>query len=162
MAHRGVEVVGAIASKYVARDLRRSRRLRRRVAMGCRLVVAPTTLSLKSVMPTPTRKRELGRGERVLPGVWRLRLPLPWPGVPALQRLGAGRRRRDRAGRHRACTSPGSLGHLERALDQVNLRLEHVRLLVCTHAHSDHYGQAGDDRRARRAASCGCTPTTST
>jgi glyoxylase-like metal-dependent hydrolase (beta-lactamase superfamily II) len=37
---------------------------------------------------------------------------------------------------------PGSLGHLERALDQVNLRLEHVRLLVCTHAHSDHYGQA--------------------
>jgi glyoxylase-like metal-dependent hydrolase (beta-lactamase superfamily II) len=38
---------------------------------------------------------------------------------------------------------PGSLGHLERALDQVGLRLEHVRLLVCTHAHSDHYGQAG-------------------
>ena len=24
----------------------------------------------------------------------------------------------------------------------VNLRLENVRLLVCTHAHSDHYGQA--------------------
>ncbi len=24
----------------------------------------------------------------------------------------------------------------------VNLRLEHVRLVVCTHAHSDHYGQA--------------------
>ena len=37
---------------------------------------------------------------------------------------------------------PGSLAHLERAMDQVNLRLEHVRLLVCTHAHSDHYGQA--------------------
>jgi glyoxylase-like metal-dependent hydrolase (beta-lactamase superfamily II) len=37
---------------------------------------------------------------------------------------------------------PGSLAHLERALDQVNLKLEHVRLLVCTHAHSDHYGQA--------------------
>jgi hypothetical protein len=33
-------------------------------------------------MPEPSRKRELGRGERVLPGVWRLRLPLPWPGVP--------------------------------------------------------------------------------
>ncbi|MCW3048878.1 MAG: fold metallo-hydrolase, partial [Solirubrobacterales bacterium] len=33
-------------------------------------------------MTAPTRKRELGRGERVLPGVWRLRLPLPWPGVP--------------------------------------------------------------------------------
>ena len=27
-------------------------------------------------------KRELGRGEKVLPGVFRLRLPLPWPGVP--------------------------------------------------------------------------------
>ena len=37
---------------------------------------------------------------------------------------------------------PGSLAHLERALGMVNLRLEHVRLLVCTHAHSDHYGQA--------------------
>jgi glyoxylase-like metal-dependent hydrolase (beta-lactamase superfamily II) len=28
-------------------------------------------------------------------------------------------------------------------MDMVNLRVEHVRLLVCTHAHSDHYGQAG-------------------
>ncbi|MBW3608946.1 MAG: MBL fold metallo-hydrolase, partial [Actinobacteria bacterium] len=32
--------------------------------------------------------------------------------------------------------------HLERALDMVGLRLEHVRLLVCTHAHADHCGQA--------------------
>jgi glyoxylase-like metal-dependent hydrolase (beta-lactamase superfamily II) len=38
---------------------------------------------------------------------------------------------------------PGALGQLERALGQAGLRLEHVRLLVCTHAHSDHYGQAG-------------------
>ena len=37
---------------------------------------------------------------------------------------------------------PGSLANLERALAMVNLRLEHVRLVVCTHAHSDHYGQA--------------------
>jgi glyoxylase-like metal-dependent hydrolase (beta-lactamase superfamily II) len=37
---------------------------------------------------------------------------------------------------------PGSMGHLERAMDQVGLKLEHVRLLVCTHAHSDHYGEA--------------------
>jgi glyoxylase-like metal-dependent hydrolase (beta-lactamase superfamily II) len=37
---------------------------------------------------------------------------------------------------------PGSLAQLERAMDQVNLRLEHVRLLACTHAHSDHWGQA--------------------
>ena len=33
-------------------------------------------------MRKPTRSREVGRGEKVLPGVWRLRLPLPWPGVP--------------------------------------------------------------------------------
>jgi glyoxylase-like metal-dependent hydrolase (beta-lactamase superfamily II) len=38
---------------------------------------------------------------------------------------------------------PGALGQLERALDQAGLRLEHVRLLACTHAHSDHYGLAG-------------------
>ena len=33
-------------------------------------------------MSEPRRRREIARGERVLPGVWRLRLPLPWPGVP--------------------------------------------------------------------------------
>jgi glyoxylase-like metal-dependent hydrolase (beta-lactamase superfamily II) len=37
---------------------------------------------------------------------------------------------------------PGSMGHLERALDQVGLKIEHVRLVVCTHAHSDHFGEA--------------------
>jgi glyoxylase-like metal-dependent hydrolase (beta-lactamase superfamily II) len=31
----------------------------------------------------------------------------------------------------------------------VGLKVEHVRLLVCTHAHSDHYGPGGDDRGAR-------------
>jgi glyoxylase-like metal-dependent hydrolase (beta-lactamase superfamily II) len=88
-----------------------------------------------------TRKRELGRGERVVPGVWRLRLPLPWPGVPHCNAwavaAGDGIVLFD-TGMH----EPGSVGHLERALDMCNLRLEHVRLLVCTHAHSDHYGQA--------------------
>ena len=34
------------------------------------------------------------------------------------------------------------MAHLERALGMCGLRLENVRLLVCTHAHSDHYGQA--------------------
>jgi glyoxylase-like metal-dependent hydrolase (beta-lactamase superfamily II) len=38
---------------------------------------------------------------------------------------------------------PGSMRQLELALDQAGLRVEHVRLVVCTHAHSDHYGQAG-------------------
>ena len=83
----------------------------------------------------------MGRGERVLPGVWRLRLPLPWPGVPHCNAwalaAGDGIVLVD-TGMH----EPGSMGHLERALEQVGLRLDHVRLLVCTHAHSDHYGEA--------------------
>ncbi len=93
-------------------------------------------------MPASARHRELGRGERVLPGLWRLRLPLPWPGVPHCNAWaiasGSGIVLVD-TGMH----EPGSLAQLERAMDQVNLRLEHVRLVVCTHAHSDHWGQAG-------------------
>ena len=92
-------------------------------------------------MATPRRRRELGRGERVLPGVWRLRLPLPWPGVPHCNAwavaAGDGIVLFD-TGMH----EPGSFAHLERAMEMVNLRVEHVRLVVCTHAHSDHYGQA--------------------
>jgi glyoxylase-like metal-dependent hydrolase (beta-lactamase superfamily II) len=92
-------------------------------------------------MTAPARKREVGRGEKLLPGVWRLRLPLPWPGVPHCNAwavaAGDGIVLFD-TGMH----EPGSMGHLERALDMVGLRLEHVRLVVCTHAHADHYGQA--------------------
>jgi glyoxylase-like metal-dependent hydrolase (beta-lactamase superfamily II) len=92
-------------------------------------------------MSSSTRRRELGRGERILPGVWRLRLPLPWPGIPHCNAwavaAGDGIVLFD-CGLH----EPGSLAQLERALSQCGLRLEHVRLLVCTHAHSDHYGQA--------------------
>lgn len=87
------------------------------------------------------RRRELARADRVLPGLWRLRLPLPWPGVPHGNAYaiaaGSGVVLVD-TGIH----EPGSLGQLEHALDQAGLRLEHVRLLVCTHAHIDHYGQA--------------------
>jgi len=79
----------------------------------------------------------------VVPGVWRLRLPLPWPGVPHCNAwavaAGDGIVLFD-TGMH----EPGSLSHLERALGQVNLSLDNVRLVVCTHAHSDHYGQAAD------------------
>ncbi len=92
-----------------------------------------------------TRARELGRGERVLPGLWRLRLPLPWEGVPHCNAwaiaAGDGVVLVD-TGMH----EPGSLAQLERAMGQVNLRLEHVRLIVCTHAHSDHWGQAASIR----------------
>ena len=37
---------------------------------------------------------------------------------------------------------PDSLAHLERALAMCGLRLEDASLVVCTHAHSDHCGQA--------------------
>jgi glyoxylase-like metal-dependent hydrolase (beta-lactamase superfamily II) len=89
----------------------------------------------------PARKRELGRGERVLPGVFRLRLPLPWPGVPHgnawTVAAGDGVVLFD-TGMH----EPGSVVQLERALAMCGLSIEDVRLVVCTHAHSDHYGQA--------------------
>ncbi|HEV7883948.1 MAG TPA: MBL fold metallo-hydrolase, partial [Solirubrobacteraceae bacterium] len=94
-------------------------------------------------MPESTRRRELGRGERVLPGVWRLRLPLPWPGVPHCNAwavaAGDGIVLFD-CGLH----EPGSREQLERALAQAGLALRDVRLLVITHAHSDHYGQAAE------------------
>jgi glyoxylase-like metal-dependent hydrolase (beta-lactamase superfamily II) len=86
-------------------------------------------------------RRELGRGERVLPGIFRLRLPLPWPGVPHCNawavRAGDGFVLFD-TGMHQ----PDSLANLERALAMCDLRLQDARLVVCTHAHSDHYGQA--------------------
>jgi glyoxylase-like metal-dependent hydrolase (beta-lactamase superfamily II) len=89
----------------------------------------------------PERKRELGRGERVLPGVFRLRLPLPWPGVPHCNawavKAGDGFVLFD-TGMHQ----PGSFADLERALEMCGLRLEDTKLVVCTHAHSDHCGQA--------------------
>jgi len=92
-------------------------------------------------MRKPTRRTETGRGERVLPGVWRLRLPLPWPGVPhgnawalahddGIVLVDCG------------LQAPGSLRDLERALEPTGYALEQVRLLVCTHAHTDHCGQA--------------------
>ena len=93
-------------------------------------------------MPGPRRRRELGRADRVMAGVWRLRLPLPWPGVPHVNAFaiaaGSGAVLVDTG-----LSEPGALGELERALGQAGLRLEHVRLLVCTHAHADHYGLAG-------------------
>ncbi|HEV3036155.1 MAG TPA: MBL fold metallo-hydrolase [Solirubrobacteraceae bacterium] len=92
-------------------------------------------------MPDVRSRRELGRGERVLPGLFRLRLPLPWPGVPHCNAWavahGDGFVLFD-TGMH----EPDSISHLERALAMCNLRLEQARLVVCTHAHTDHCGQA--------------------
>jgi glyoxylase-like metal-dependent hydrolase (beta-lactamase superfamily II) len=91
-------------------------------------------------MNTP-RRRELSRADRILPGLWRLRLPLPWPAVPHVNAFaiaaGDGVVLVD-TGMH----EPGAMRQLERALDQAGLGVEHVRLVVCTHAHSDHYGLA--------------------
>jgi glyoxylase-like metal-dependent hydrolase (beta-lactamase superfamily II) len=95
-------------------------------------------VNIVHVMP---RRRELGRGERVISGLWRLRLPLPFPGVPhcnawAIAR-GGGIVLVD-TGMH----EPGSFVELERAFAQVGLGVDQIRLVVCTHAHSDHWGQA--------------------
>jgi glyoxylase-like metal-dependent hydrolase (beta-lactamase superfamily II) len=89
------------------------------------------------------RKRpEAPRGEKVLPGVWRLRLALPWPGVPH--------------GNVWAVAAPdggivlfdtgiggkGRMRQLDLALGQIGFGVEDVKLLVCTHSHTDHYGLA--------------------
>lgn len=88
------------------------------------------------------RKRpEAPRTEKVLPGIWRLRLPLPWPGVPhgnvwavaadggiVLLDTGIG--------------GKGRMRQFDLALAQAGFGLEDVRLLVCTHSHTDHYGLA--------------------
>jgi glyoxylase-like metal-dependent hydrolase (beta-lactamase superfamily II) len=92
-------------------------------------------------MRKPTRPREYGRGERVLPGVWRLRLPLPFPGVPHVNAwaLSAdGGLVLVDTGMH----GRGTMADLERALDQTGHRVEDIRLIVVTHAHVDHCGQA--------------------
>jgi glyoxylase-like metal-dependent hydrolase (beta-lactamase superfamily II) len=86
-------------------------------------------------------RAEAARTERILPGVWRLRLALPWPGVPhgnawavaadggiVLFDTGIG--------------GQGRLRQLDLALAQAGFGLEDVRLLVCTHSHTDHYGLA--------------------
>jgi glyoxylase-like metal-dependent hydrolase (beta-lactamase superfamily II) len=89
----------------------------------------------------PKRRRELARADRIMAGLWRLRLPLPWPAVPHVNAYaiaaGSGVVLVDTG-----LAEPGAERELERALAQAGLRLEHVRLLVCTHAHADHYGLA--------------------
>lgn len=101
-------------------------------------------------MASERKRAEAPRTERVLPGVWRLRLALPWPGVPhgnvwALAADG---------GVVLFDTGIGGKGRLhdfELALAQAGFGLEDVRLLVCTHSHTDHYGLA-----APIVASAGC------
>lgn len=90
---------------------------------------------------SPQPAPEPPRSERVLPGVWRLRLALPWPGVPhgnawavaagdgiVLFDTGIGGR--------------GGLRNLDLALAQAGFAIEDVKLLACTHSHVDHFGLA--------------------
>jgi glyoxylase-like metal-dependent hydrolase (beta-lactamase superfamily II) len=74
-------------------------------------------------------------------GVYRLRLPLPWPGVPHCNAWALS------AGDGIVLVDTGvhdeqSMAHLERAMEMCGLHVEDIRLVVCTHAHSDHCGQA--------------------
>lgn len=92
-------------------------------------------------MAVDSKRPEAPRTEKVLPGIWRLRLPLPWPGVPhgnawavaadsgiVLFDTGIG--------------GKGRMRQFDLALAQAGFGLEDVRLLVCTHSHTDHYGLA--------------------
>ena len=86
-------------------------------------------------------KANAPRTEKLLPGIWRLRLPLPWPGVPhgnvwaveagegiVLFDTGIG--------------GKGRLRQLDLALAQAGYGIEDIQLVVCTHSHVDHYGLA--------------------
>ncbi|MBA3866944.1 MAG: MBL fold metallo-hydrolase [Solirubrobacterales bacterium] len=89
----------------------------------------------------PTPKAAAPRTERILPGIWRLRLPLPWPGVPHgnAWALSAG------DGIVLFDTGMGGNGRLRQldlALAQAGFGVEDVSLVVCTHSHTDHYGLA--------------------
>jgi glyoxylase-like metal-dependent hydrolase (beta-lactamase superfamily II) len=81
------------------------------------------------------------RGAEVQPGIYRLRLPMPWVEAPVgnawalahdgglvLVDTGVG--------------GEGALARFERALADVGHQLADVHLIVCTHAHADHIGLA--------------------
>ena len=87
-------------------------------------------------------KAEAPRTEKVLPGIWRLRLPLPWPGVPhgnawAVEADGGVVMFDTGIG------GKGKLRQLDLALAGAGFGVDDVRLVVCTHSHTDHYGLAG-------------------
>jgi glyoxylase-like metal-dependent hydrolase (beta-lactamase superfamily II) len=87
-------------------------------------------------------RKDVARSEKLLPGIWRLRLPCPWPGVPHVNAWAVARG----DGIVLFDTGVGGedgLEQLELALAQAKLKLRDVRLLVCTHTHADHYGLAG-------------------
>jgi glyoxylase-like metal-dependent hydrolase (beta-lactamase superfamily II) len=81
------------------------------------------------------------RADKVVPGIWRLRLPLPWDATPHGNAYAVS------SGDGIVLFDTGyggadGLSQLELGLRLAGFRLDDVRLVVCTHAHSDHYGCA--------------------
>lgn len=78
----------------------------------------------------------------VVPGLWRLKLPLAWPEIPhanawAIERADGGLLLVDCA-----MYGPGAFEALERALREAGFGIEDVKVLAGTHAHADHIGLA--------------------
>jgi glyoxylase-like metal-dependent hydrolase (beta-lactamase superfamily II) len=95
------------------------------------------------VVSEQRRKPTVGRADRVLPGIWRIRLPLPWPGVPHVNAWAIESRNGNKIVLvDTGINADGALEELERTLHLAGHGIEDVELLVCTHAHSDHYGLA--------------------
>ena len=81
------------------------------------------------------------RTYEVAPEIWRLRLPLPWPGIPAVNAYALGRA--DGGVTLVDCGGGGDPSYheaLEAALTAIGQAVEDVRLVVLTHYHSDHAG----------------------
>ncbi len=77
----------------------------------------------------------------MLSGIWRLRLPLELPNVPHCNAWAL------RAGDGIVLVDTGmhdrdSMGNLERALGEAGFKIRDIKLVVITHAHIDHCGQA--------------------
>jgi glyoxylase-like metal-dependent hydrolase (beta-lactamase superfamily II) len=92
-------------------------------------------------MAKPSPRPETGRADRILPGIWRLRLPCPWPGVPHVNAWAV------ESGDGVVLFDTGIGGGenprgLEHALAAAGFSLADVALLICTHAHTDHIGAA--------------------
>ncbi len=87
------------------------------------------------------KRPEAPRGEKTIPGVWRLRLPLPWPGVPH-GNVGAVAADGGVVLFDTGIGGKGGFRKFDLALAQAGFGVEDVRLLVCTHSHTDHYGLA--------------------
>lgn len=86
-------------------------------------------------------KRDVARAERIIPGIWRLRIPLPWPGVPHVNAFALS------AGDGIVLVDTGTAvdgdpTELEFALSRIGRSLDDISLVVCTHSHLDHYGSA--------------------